>query len=631
MVRFFAQIVVLFLFPVSFINSQVVYPTLLDSLFAGREVNFQFKTKTLSIQYFQYSLDKLNWVELGRFFNRASLNWLPPFADVDSIYFNYEALNFTLPILIWKTPNAHSAEISSIDYFDDDSVLLSSSLDGKIYQWSIEKKELINSYSFGKPVLFAKFFFSREKIIFSADSTLYFYDFQQPNSLRKVLNSNALIRALDVCKNNKLSAFGSYSGDVVLLDSNLNEIKRFSLGRQIYSIKFSKSGNLLAVGDYEGIVTIFDINQNEKIAEFVTNRDNAYKNVVWSVSFSPDDSLIIAGGIDGKSRIYNLKTKELQYSIPSHSFHIRGVEFYDSVPVAISVSLDSTISQYYFPLNMPIHLPLKEESSISFLKVIAGGTHFIVGLRNGKISLYRNFEFEYIKQNFALPYFIPILAKCQSFQSYAGRLVSFPIILKNIYEVPLNRFLKDSSIAVLDVPAEHFGIYHNNNKILKYGWLDTISSNLRSIVSVDTFAIVYAYTLHPWGERKATFRLNQIDFRGKKNIYWIFDTSTVEIVEACKPLTNLMKFELMPSVEFFANYNENEGKIVLKVQTDSTIFCKLALINAISGKINLLVEKEFYPFETYVSIDAKNIAAGLYIIVLETFYTSLAKKLILYH
>ncbi|MFN3306644.1 MAG: WD40 repeat domain-containing protein, partial [Candidatus Kapaibacteriota bacterium] len=503
-------------------------------------------------------------------------------------------------------------------------------LDGKIHLWSIEKRELINSYSYGKPVLFAKFFFSSSKVIFSADSSIYFYDFDSPSSFRKIASSSALIRAIDVSQKNKLTAFGSYSGEIVLLDSNLNELKKFSLGRQIYSVKFSKSGNLLAVGDYEGIVTIMDINLCEKVAEFATNRDDSYKNVVWSVAFSPDDSLVIAGGIDGKSRIYNLKTKELQYSFPSHSFHIRGVELCDALPVAISVSLDSTITQYHYPLNIPVHQPLKEESSISFLKVIGGGTHFIVGLRNGKISLYRNFEFEYIRQNFALPYFIPILAKCQSFQSYAGRLVSFPIILKNIYEVPLNRFPKDSSIAVLAVPAEHFGIYHNSNKILKFGWLDTISSNLRSIVSVDTFAIVYAYTLHPWGERKATFKINHIDFRGKKNIFWIFDTATVEIVEVCKPLTNIMKFELMPKVNFFADYNRNEGRIELKVETDSTIFCKFLLINIISGQVNVLLERECNPSETLMSLEARNIASGLYVVVLQTSFTNLAKKMILY-
>ncbi len=630
MVRFFTQIIIVFFVSLNFIYTQVVYPTLDDSLIAGRKVDFHFKTKTLSIQYFEYSLDNRNWVELGRFFNRTTFSWFPPLADIDSIFFNYESLNFTYPILVWKTPNVHTTEITSIDYFDDEGVVLSSSSDGRICIWSTEKQELIDSYSSGKPVLFAKFLFSSRKVIFSADSSIYLYDFEKPNSFRRVSGSSALIRAIDVCPKNKLTAFGSFSGDVVLLDSNLNEIKKFSLERKIYSIKFSKSGYLLAVGDYDGIVTIFDINLDEKVAEFVTNRDNSYKNVVWSVAFSPEDTLVIAGGIDGKSRIYNLKTKELEYSIPSHSFHIRGVDFCDVVPVVISVSLDSTISQVFYPLNISLHIPLKEESAISFLKVIGGGAYFLVGMRNGKISLYKNFEFEYIKQKFSLPYFIPISVLYPSIQSYAGRVVSFPVILKNIYEVPLNRFFNDTSYAVLQLPAEHFGVYHDENKALKFGWEDTIYSKLRSVVNVDTFAIVYVYTLHPWGDRKATFKINHIDFRGKKNILWIFDTATVEIVEVCKPLTNLMKFELMPKVNFFADYNNNEGKIELRVENDKTIFCKFLLINPISGHVKVLLEKECYPSETLITLDARNIASGLYIIVLETSFTSLAKKLIIY-
>lgn len=631
MAKSFAQIIFLFFLTKIALFSQIIAPASDDSIIAGKEISFRFSIKSKSLQYLEYSIDSENWIEIGKFANRYEFEWMPPYVDIDSIYFRYEAHNFTTPEKLWQIEHCHSGEITSIDFWNGDSIMLSSSLDGNLYLWDLNNLAKIDSLRTLGKIFSAKFFLSGTKVIYCSDTSVYFYDFSNPSSYRKVWEGNSLIRALDVHNRKLLGAFGTYSGEIVIFDTTFNLLKTILTGRQIYSIAFSNSGDLLAIGDYNGFVAIYSVETGDMLFEFSTNKDSTFQNVVWSVSFCENDSLLVAGGIDGKTRIFNLFNQNLEYVFPSHSFHIRGTAFCLYAPVVMSVSLDSTLYQIFYPLNFTVHNPIKESSAITFLKPIYGGRYFFLGLRNGTIAFYKNFEYEHIEQTLALPYYIPVLAKCQSFQSFAGRMTSFPIVLRNIHEVPLNRFFRDSSFAILEVPAEHFGVFHPENNRLKYGTPDTIYSVIQTIGYQDTFAVVQAYTLHPWGERKAVFRINQVDFRGKKNIYWILDTSTVEIVEPCKPLTNLMKFELIPKFDFEVNDNPISEQLKVLVSSDSTFFCKFVLINLVSGKRYILFEGEIESGNRMLFFDVKNVASGPYYLLMENEFTNLAKKLIIAH
>lgn len=621
---------IIFLFVNTYsLYSQILSPFFNDSVIAGNDLIFKFKTKANSLQYLEFSFDKQNWVEIGKFSNRNEFIWLPPFVDIDTIYFRYESHNFSLPEKIGSIVNGHSSEISTIDYNPEDSVFLSSSFDGKLLTWSLNSFNKLDSFTHTNRILSARFFFTSRKVIFSSDTSVYFLDFSKPLLPFRFGSSSGLIRAIAVSYKKRNCAFGSYSGDLVVFDSSLNELLRIPTGRQIYSIAFSNSGDLLAVGDYDGLVSIFDVSKGQLLYEFSTNRDSSFKNVVWSVSFSPNDSLVVAGGIDGKTRIYDIFKKQLLFSFPSHSFHIRGTAFCEFAPVITSVSLDSTVYQVLYQLNFPIHFPIKEESAITSLKFIDGGRFFLVGMRNGSISFYKNFEYEHLIQNLDLPYFVPVIAKCQSFQSNAGRLVSFSIILKNVHEIPLKRFNSNNSFAIINLPIEHFGIFHPETGNIKFGPKDTIWSNLRTIGFKDTFAVVQAYTLHPWGDRKGIFSIQKINFRDKKNIYWIMDTSSVEIVENCKPIEDLVKFELLPSINFDVVQDPYAKELKLRIFSDNAIFCKFALINSINGMYHGLFEGEIQQGETELSFNTGNFSSGAYFLTFDLNFMRLAKKLII--
>ncbi|MGB9771908.1 MAG: hypothetical protein ACPLX7_08020 [Candidatus Kapaibacteriota bacterium] len=614
----------------SFLFAQIIAPKITDSIVAGKNIVFHFAIKSNSLQRLDFSFDQKNWIEIAKFANRTQFEWAPPLLDLDTIFFRYEAYNFSQPEKLWTYEKAHLGEVSAIDFLNGDSVFVSSGLDGKIYFWHIDKGIKIDSFVFGNKIFSVRMLGFASKVVFSSDTSVYCFDFSSTRQLQRIGGSSGLIRALAVDNSKKLVAFGSYAGDLYLFDSNFTEVRKILHQRQIYSMAFAKTSNLLAVGDYDGFLTIYDYSSGKKLIEISTNKDSSFRNVLWSVAFDYSDSLIAVGGIDGKIRIYNVFTGNLEYAFPSHSFHIRGVDFCNYAPVVISVSLDSTLYQTFFPMNFPVHFPIKVNSSITSLITVDGGQYLLLGMRDGTISFLKNFEFEHIVQPLALPYFIPVKVECGSFQANAGRMASFPIILKNIFEVPLIRFPSDTSFIVLKVPLEHFGVYHPENGTVKYGRSDTLFSNLRTIGLQDTFQVVQVYTLHPWGDRKAEFYAEIVNFRGKHNIQWIIDTAAVEIVEICKPLTDWMRFELVPGVNFTIVGNPVCDMLKLLVETDTTFFCKFVLINAINGRQKILFEGEIQKGTNEILFDINGVPSGVYQLVCETKFLRLARKLIIY-
>jgi len=612
-----------------FLPAQILSPTSFDSIIANRQVDFKFRIYSNTLQELHFSVDKELWQQIGVFANRQAMQWFPPNEDIDTVYFRYSSFSFSEPIKLEEISYAHNGEITSLDCEPIDSLFLSSGLDGKLYLWSLPSFKKIDSLIFGNKIYSARFFGSSNKIIFTSDNSIILFEPKSQNRVRLLDTCGNLIRALSVSEKANLVACGSYSGEVNVYDSSFTKINSFRTGKQIYSLAFSNNGEMLAFGDYNGFVTIVDLKTQKVKAEISTNRDSTFKNVVWSLEFSPNDSLLVCGGIDGKVRLYSIPNFTLEYVFPVHMFHIRGVGLPSFAPVVASASLDSTFLQIFFAKNFNVHHPVKQKSSITSLKFIDGGRKFLLGLRNGDIVFYKNFDFQELHQTLEVPYFIPVNVKLKSFQAFAGRLEPVPIVLENIYEIPLRRFKTDGSYAVIQLPKEHFGVYHRETSRLVLGDIDTIYSNLRTIGKIDTFAVINVFTLHPWTERKAPYSIETIDFRGKSNIYWMFETDTVEIVEKCKPISDLVRFELIPYVDFEIVEDQKGKNVYIKFLSNESVFCNLIMFNLLGEKVQQIFSGLIEKGEHWVETDLDGIPGGIYIIILQTKFQNLAKKLIL--
>ncbi len=609
--------------------SQVILPSKSDSLIAGRTVNFIFDTKVLALHSVSVSLgDSHSWFWLVRQNPSGNLEWQLPLQDIDSISFNYLGKRFYPPRKIGEITFAHSAEVTSVDFSSDSYLFLTSGQDGKIFVWDLQSQAKIDSLvlSAGR-VYNAKFFGDSNTIVFAHDTMLSIWN-RNTGDIEQITAKKGIVRALAVNNTKQLIAFGSYDGSFEVLDSNFNNLLYFQDDTQIYSTEFSSNGELVACGDYNGKAFVFNLFNDEQIFSFNTSYDSNLKNVVWSLAFSESDSLLATAGIDGKIRIWNLGNGVSTDSFPNHLFHIREVFFSRNEQILTSASLDSSLRQIYYPRKFEIHSPLKERSSIISLGFSRDEKYFVVGLRNGTVSIWKNYEIEEFQEKWTMPYFIPMIAKSFSFEIFPNEVKYVPIFVQNPLQIEFTRFAFDSSYAIARIPFEHFGILDNtlNRFVVKKS--DTISSQLETIRSIDTFAILYIWSFTPtqeWGK----FYLEKINFRGKINLLWTLQEDSIHVVERCKPLQDLNRFELIYGLDFEFFPNPTSDKIYVKIFGDNNSFVNIKLVDCLGREIKLLFKGLIQNRVTELEFKVGDVVSGAYSLVMEYDGQKVAKKLII--
>jgi hypothetical protein len=109
----------------------------------------------------------------------------------------------------------------------------------------------------------------------------------------------------------------------------------------------------------------------------------------------------------------------------------------------------------------------------------------------------------------------------------------------------------------------------------------------------------------------------------------LIETDTVEIVEKCKPISDLVRFELIPQVDFDIVEDTKSDEVYIKFLSNERIFCNLVMFNLLGGNVEQIFSGEVEKGEHLISTDLKGIPSGTYLVILQTKYQSLAKKLIL--
>lgn len=610
--------------------SRIISPVESDSLIAGRVAHFIFDTEVPALHSLSVSLGySHSWFWLFRDSPVGSFEWGIPLRDVDSVSFNYHSVKFHPPQKITEFVNAHSSEVTSVDFAEDDYLFLTSGLDGKIFVWDLLTAVKIDSLDLSPSKIYnAKFLGSSNKVVFSRDTALMIWN-RSAGEIVTIAAKTGIVRALAINRAKQLIAFGSYDGSFEVLDSNLNIVFSYQDDTQIYSIEFSFDGGLVAFGDYNGIAYIFNLLNKAKVFSLNTSYNGNIKNVVWSLDFSDnDDSLFATAGIDGKVRIWELKSGNLVDSFPNHLFHIRKVFFGRREQIVTSASLDSSLCQIYYPRRFEIHPPLKEKSSIISLGFSRDEKYFVVGLRNGTVSIWKNYEIEEFQQKLTLPYFIPMVAKSISFEIFPNEVKYVPLLVQNPLQVELTQFLSDSSFAIVHIPFEHFGVLDNvlNRFVVKKS--DTVYSQLDNIRSTDTFAVLYIWSFTPmeqWGK----FYLEKINFRGKRNLLWTFQIDSILVIERCKPLTGINRFELIAGLDFEFFPNPVKDKIHFKIFGDNNYFVNIKLVDYLGREVkflfNGLIKNRITEFEVMVD----DVVSGIYSLLMEYDGQKVAKKLII--
>ena len=114
----------------------------------------------------------------------------------------------------------------------------------------------------------------------------------------------------------------------------LNEFKNGHKNR-ILSIDISNDSTLLVSGGRDSLIVVWNFTENEVITTLKYSKGivtcvqifTEHSDVITSVEFSPDGSLLATSGGDGMVNIYDVKGKKLITSLSDHGDWVREVSF----------------------------------------------------------------------------------------------------------------------------------------------------------------------------------------------------------------------------------------------------------------------------------------------------------------
>ncbi|WP_214662545.1 WD40 domain-containing protein [Amazonocrinis nigriterrae] len=168
----------------------------------------------------------------------------------------------------------------------------------------------------------------------SYDSTVKLWNTQTEVS-RNLIGHTNWVFAIAFSPDGKYLASGSADKLVKLWDVSKGEcIHTFSdHQKRVYSISFSKSGQFLASASDDATVKIWNVQDRKLDCSLEDNEEE-----IHSIAFSPtEESILASGGADGRVRLWNIHTKQLQI-LEGHELWINSVAFSPNGKILASAS-----------------------------------------------------------------------------------------------------------------------------------------------------------------------------------------------------------------------------------------------------------------------------------------------------
>jgi WD40 repeat protein len=328
----------------------ILYPTSNDKITPGTPLKILISNPlNIPVNIF-YRLDNSDWNLLVENYSLTEYDWTVPQSKSSNIYFKVVYYNFDKPQLYWWEDGAHLAEIRSGLFTQSGKFIVTSAADKYIRLWDFENRKLVrevNLASYGSIIYSSPYNDSIATV--AIDTLLVIVNFSNINPVERVINIGSSIRGLDCTTlNGGMIAVTSSDGNVYILNRNGDLIKKFksSFSNVIYSVRFSRDGKLICFAGYEGYIECYEIDSEKLVMGIKAHGAEGQNTVIWSVDISPDNNIILSGGVDRTARVWSTATAKELTLYDSHNGHIRSVRCSPDGKLMLSASLDGTFRQY---------------------------------------------------------------------------------------------------------------------------------------------------------------------------------------------------------------------------------------------------------------------------------------------
>ncbi len=208
----------------------------------------------------------------------------------------------------------HKAKITDICWSPDNSELISSSEDGKIYLWNTTTGKLIRALFQSQMNVISGIDLSMDGkyiAIAANDSTVKIWD-KDNEILYKELHCSELITKIKF-SNDREKAIGiSTKGNIFIWDINSTTLldSNYSQSSTINVIAVNPTRNIFATASKDGIINLWNLSNGDFIKTLLTSNYEIY-----DLKWSPSGTSFLFTGNDSKLRIYDIDQNKIVQTI----------------------------------------------------------------------------------------------------------------------------------------------------------------------------------------------------------------------------------------------------------------------------------------------------------------------------
>jgi len=280
---------------------------------------------------------------------------------------------------IFEHPNEEGIQIQNLIYAPDGKTFFSAPVNNTIYQWDVESGEILKRFTISKDERLINIDISPSGhylIAGSSANIIYLWDVESGDLLRTYTGQQSNVYDLDFSPDEQSFVAGEEGGTPRLWATMMESepfVYRGSSGR-VHSAAFTPVGKAIT-SDEDGIVHIWDATTGEQSIQLPTGSENVVattepspdgqylltsgdETILWnlqtgqeikrfahlsfSVTFSPDTTHILTGGMDGLIYLWNIKTGEREQTLEGHHSEVTDLKYsLDGIEI-LSASWDNT-------------------------------------------------------------------------------------------------------------------------------------------------------------------------------------------------------------------------------------------------------------------------------------------------